>query len=33
LWTENRGTERNLRVEIPRIETTVQVDGRLSEPV
>jgi hypothetical protein len=27
------GTERNLRVEIPRIETTVQVDGRLSEPV
>jgi hypothetical protein len=27
------GTERNLRVDIPRIESTVQVDGRLSEPV
>jgi uncharacterized protein DUF5916 len=27
------GTERNLRVEIPRVEATVQVDGQLSEPV
>src|SRR3954468_445115 len=28
-----RGTERNIRVQIPRIDATVQVDGRLSEPV
>jgi hypothetical protein len=28
-----RGTERNIRVDIPRIDATVQVDGRLSEPV
>jgi len=27
-----RGTERNIRVDIPRIEATVEVDGRLSEP-
>src|SRR5262245_10217625 len=27
------GTERNLRVAIPRVETTIQVDGQLSEPV
>src|SRR5262245_66391231 len=27
------GTERNLRVAVPRIETSVQVDGQLSEPV
>jgi hypothetical protein len=27
------GTERNLRVDIPRVEATVEVDGRLNEPV
>src|SRR5258706_8110439 len=27
------GTERNLRVDIPRIDATVEVDGRLNEPV
>src|SRR4029078_6379107 len=27
-----RGTERNIRVDIPRIEATVEVDGRLAEP-
>ena len=28
-----QGTERNLRVDIPRLDATVTVDGRLSEPV
>jgi hypothetical protein len=28
-----RGTDRSLRVEIPRIETAIEVDGSLSEPV
>ena len=28
-----QGTERNTRVDVPRIEATVEVDGRLSEPV
>ena len=28
-----RGTDRNLRVEIPRIEVAIEVDGNLSEPV
>ncbi len=28
-----QGTERNLRVDIPRLDVTVTVDGRLSEPV
>ncbi|MBA3297367.1 MAG: carbohydrate binding family 9 domain-containing protein [Acidobacteria bacterium] len=28
-----RGTEQNIRVEIPRVDATIQVDGSLSEPV
>ena len=27
------GTEKNIRVEVPRVEATVQVDGQLTEPV
>jgi len=27
------GTERNIRVPIPRIDAAIQVDGQLSEPV